>query len=91
MNTIKLEKQMRIVPLICIAFMLLLRDKAVNDVSNPIWLYIVIGLGILGVGSFFFRMYLEKKNGTFVAKRYYLVYFFIIISAVMFVYQLMQV
>lgn len=69
--------------------MLLLRDKAVNDVSNPIWLYIVIGLGILGVGSFFFRMYLEKKNGTFVAKRYYLVYFFIIISAVMFVYQLM--
>lgn len=69
--------------------MLLLRGKAVNDVSNPIWLYIVIGLGILGVGSFFFRMYLEKKNGTFVAKRYYLVYFFIIISAVMFVYQLM--
>ena len=91
MNTIKLEKQMRIVPLICIVLMLLLRDKAVNDVSNPIWLYIVIGLGILGVGSFFFRMYLEKKNGTFVAKRYYLVYFFIIISAVMFVYQLMQV
>lgn len=87
MNTVKLEKQLRIFPLLCVVFMLLLRKKAVTQ-TNPIWLYIVVGLGILGVGSFFFRMYLEKKNKTFVAKRNYLIYFFIIILAIMFVYQL---
>lgn len=89
MDLVKLEKQLRIIPLICVVLMLLLREKATTD-TNFVWLYIVIGLGILGVSSFFFRMYLAKKDGTSIAKRYYLVYFFIIISAVMFVTQLMQ-
>ena len=90
MNTIKLEKQMRIVPLICVVMMLLFRQFAKGD-ENPVWTIVTIVLGILALTSFFFRMYLEKKNGHFVAKRYYLFNFFIIISAVMVVYQLVQV
>ena len=89
MNTVKLEKQMRIVPLICVVMMLLFRQFAKGD-ENPVWTIVTIVLGILALISFFFKMYLEKKNGHFVAKRYYLFYFFIIISLVMFVYNFLQ-
>ncbi|WP_432672805.1 hypothetical protein [Flavobacterium sp. SM2513] len=88
MDTVKLEKQMRIVPLICVVAMLLLRQFTEGD-ANPIWTIISIVLGLLALASFFFKMYLEKKNGTFIAKRYYVFYFFIIISMAMLVYNLL--
>ena len=89
MNTVKLEKQMRIVPLICVVMMLLFRQFTKGD-ENPVWTIVTIVLGVLALTSFFFKMYLEKRNGHFVAKRYYLFYFFIIISLVMFVYNFLQ-
>ena len=89
MNTVKLEQQMRIVPLICVVAMLLLRQFT-KDSENPIWMIISIVLGLLALASFFFKMYLEKKNGHFIAKRYYVFYFFIIISLGMLVYNLTQ-
>lgn len=89
MNTVKLEKQMRIVPLICVVAMLLLRQFT-KDSENPIWMIISIVLGVCALASFFFKMYLEKQNGHFVARRYFVFYFFIIISLVMLVYNLTQ-
>ena len=89
MDSKKLETQIRIVPLVCVILMLVLRDKAVNS-PNPIWMYVVIALGLTAFSSFIYRIYLEKKNGTFVAKRYYLVFSLLIISTLVFVYSLMQ-
>ncbi len=87
MDTLKLEQQMRLVPLICVVAMLLLRQFIKGD-ENPIWMIVSIILGVLALASFFFKMYLEKKNGHFIAKRYYVFYFFIIISLAMLVYNL---
>ena len=89
MNTVKLEQQMRIVPLICVVAMLLLRQFT-KDSENPIWMIISIVLGLLALASFLFKIYLKKKNGHFIAKRYYVFYFFIIISLGMLVYNLTQ-
>ncbi len=88
MDTIKLEKQMRIVPLICVVAMLMLRQF--TDNSNPIWMSVSIILGVLALGSFFFKMYLEKRNGHFIAKRYYVFYFFIVISLAMLIFNLVK-
>jgi hypothetical protein len=89
MDTVKLEKQMRIVPLICVVAMLLLRQFAKGDEST-IWMILSVVLGVLALASFFFKMYLEKINGHFIAKRYYVFYFFIVISLTMLVYNLTQ-
>lgn len=88
MDTVQLEKQMRIVPLICVVAMLILRQF--TDNSNPIWMTVSIILGLLALASFFFKMYLEKKNGHFIAKRYYVFYFFIVISLAMLVFNLLK-
>lgn len=87
MDSVKLEKQLRMVPLVCLVLMLLLRNKAIND-TNPVWMYLLIAFGVLGVATFIYRIILERKNGTFVARRYYLVLFFVIISTVMFLFQM---
>ena len=89
MDTLKLEKQMRLVPLICVVAMLLLR-QFIEGEENPILMILSIVLGILALVSFFFKMYLEKVNGHFIAKRYYVFYFFIVISLTMLVYNLTQ-
>lgn len=87
MDSVKLEKQLRMVPLVCLVLMLLLRNKAINE-TNPVWMYLLIAFGVLGVAIFIYRIILERKNGTFVARRYYLVLFFVIISTVMFLFQM---
>ena len=88
MDTIKLEKKMRIVPLICVVAMLILRQF--TDNSNPIWMTVSIILGVLALASFFFKMYLEKRNGHFIGKRYYVFYFFIVISLAMLIFNLVK-
>lgn len=89
MNTQKLEKQIRLVPLICCGLILFIRQFTFSS-ENPIWLIISIILGFVALISFLFKIYLEKQNGTFVAKRYYIFYLFILISLTMFVVQLWQ-
>lgn len=89
MNTQKLEKQIRIIPLICCVLILLLRQITKSD-ENSVWVIISIILGSIALISFFFKIYLEKQNGTFVAKRYYIFYLFILISLTMFLTQLWQ-
>ena len=88
MNTLKLEKQLRIVPIICFLLILLFRKFFEN--SETLLTIGTIVLGIIAVGSFGFRIYLEKKNGTFVAKRYYIFYFIIVIWIVMYFYEMIQ-
>ena len=90
MDSVKLEKQMRIVPLICFLLILFLRQLD-DTADNTIKMIVSIGLGILAIVAFIFKMYLEKKNGHFVAKRYYIFYFFILISLAMFLYQMMNI
>jgi Na+/alanine symporter len=89
MDSKKLETKIRIIPLVCVVSILVLRDKTVNS-PNPVWMYVVIALGLIAFSSFIYRIYLEKKNGTFVAKRYYLVFSLFIISTLVFVYSLMK-
>lgn len=89
MNTQKLEKQIRIVPLICFTIILIMRQLTKTS-ENPVWVIITIILASIALLSFFFKIYLEKQNGTFVAKRYYIFYLFILISLTMFVVQLWQ-
>lgn len=89
MDSVKLANRLRLIPLVCLVLMLLIRNKAVNE-TNPIWMYVLIAFGFLGVAIFVYRMILEKKNETFVAKRYYLILFFVIISTVLFLYQMFR-
>lgn len=89
MNTVKLERQIRLIPLIFIIIMLFLKSEAIES-SNPLWLYAAVLFGVLGFSFFIFRIYLEKKNGKFVAKRYYLISFLMALAAVFFLYSLFQ-
>jgi hypothetical protein len=89
MNTVKLEKQLRLVPLVCFVLILFLRKMFESTGSLLLTIGTII-LGFIAVGSFLFRIYLEKQNGTFVAKKYYIFYFIIIIWMVMYFYEMIQ-
>ncbi|WP_396179096.1 hypothetical protein [Flavobacterium sp.] len=89
MDTVKLEKQLRLVPLVCFVLILFLRKMFESTGSLLLTIGTII-LGFIAVGSFLFRIYLEKQNGTFVAKKYYIFYFIIIIWMVMYFYEMIQ-
>lgn len=90
MDLIKLEKQVKLIPLFCCIGILVLRNsiKDKNGDLMTAWVSILISIAVL---SLLFRIYLEKKNGTFVLKNYYLLLFFILLSATMFVYNLLTI
>jgi hypothetical protein len=90
MDTVRLEKQVRMIPLFCclgyLALRGIIRDKSSDLIV--IWGLILASIAIL---SFLFRIYLEKRNGTFVLKRYYLMLGFILFSVAIFIYNLVAV
>lgn len=89
MDTVKLEKQLRLVTLVCFVLILFLRKMFESTGSLLLTIGTII-LGCIAVGSFLFRIYLEKQNGTFVAKKYYIFYFIVIIWVVMYLYEMIQ-
>ncbi len=89
MDTTRLEKQMRNITLICAGGLLIIR-LFFKETDNPIVTYLIIALLLTIIVTFIYRLYLEKKNGTFVAKRYYLVFFFLIVSTLIFLYSFLQ-
>lgn len=90
MDTIKLEKQIKSIPLFCcigiLALRGLIRDKSSD--SMVIWVSIFASIAVL---SFLGRIYLEKKNDTFVLKKYYMLFLVIAIMAVMFIYNYLTI
>ena len=90
MEATKLEKQIKLVPLFCcigiLALRGLVRDKSSD--SMTIWVLVLASIAVL---SFMFRIYLEKKNGTFVLKRYYLLFIVLILTTAMFIYNLVTI
>lgn len=90
MNTQNLEKQTRLVPLFC--FMLILLGRNFFETTEPIFLTVgALVLSTIAVGSILFRIYLEKQNGTFVAKKYYIFYFFMALSTFVFLYNFFMI
>lgn len=87
MDTVKLEKQIRIIPLLACIAILVLR-QVIEDTESMMMLWITIGLALVATLGLLGRIYLEKRNGTYVARRYYLLWFFLIFGAGMFVYNL---
>lgn len=90
MDLIKLEKQVKLIPLFCCIGILALRGS-IRDKSGDlmtIWVSILISIIVL---SLLFRIHLEKKNGTFVLKNYYLLLLFLVLSVAMFVYNLVTI
>lgn len=90
MDTIKLEKRLRLVPFFCILLIFALR-KFIAEENTVSLLVGTIFLAIVSIGSFFYIMHLEKKSGRYNPRKYYVFYFFIIISSVTFIYSMMQI
>ena len=90
MQTTKLEKQIRLIPLFCCIGILALRGLIRDETSDlmTIWVFILASIAVL---SFLFRIYLEKKNGTFVLKKYYVLLFFILITTAMLIYNFLTI
>ena len=90
MDTVKLEKQIRIVPLLaCIA--ILLARQTVEDPNSLTMVWVSCGLAMIAILAFAMRIYLEKKNGTYVARRYYVLWFILLFGAATFLYQLWSI
>ena len=82
-NSLTLEKRLRLVPFICLLLIFVLK-RFISDEDYFLELMITIALLLVSLGSFIFIIYLEKKDGRFNLKKYYLFIFFIIISVLIF-------
>ena len=89
MDNVKLEKRLRLVPFVCFLLIFLGR-KFIAEENSFLAMIFTIVLAVISIASFIYVMHLEKKDGRFNAKKYYLFYFFIIISFVVFLYSWMQ-
>lgn len=90
MDNVKLEKRLRLVPFVCFLFMFFGR-KFIGEENSLLALIGTIILALISIASFVYIRYLEKKDGRFNPKKYYLFYFFIIIAIVIFLFSWMQV
>jgi heme/copper-type cytochrome/quinol oxidase subunit 4 len=90
MDTIKLEKRLRLVPLACVLLIIVLR-RFIGEEYTVALLVITIFLASIATGSFFYTMHLEKKSGRYKPKKYTLFYFFIIITVAVFAYSYIKV
>jgi len=84
-NSLTLEKRLRLVPFICLLLIFVLK-RFIPDEDYFLELMITIALLLVSLGSFIFIIYLEKKDGRFNLKKYYLFIFFILISAAIFAF-----
>jgi len=83
MDTIKLEKRLRLVPLACVLLIIVLQ-KLVADEDYFLELMVTIALLVVSLSSAIYITYLEKKDGRFNPKKYYLFIFFLLISVLIF-------
>lgn len=82
-NSLKLEKRLRLVPFICLLLIFVLK-RFISDEDSFFELMVTLALLVVSLGSFVFIIYLEKKDGRFNPKKYYLFIFFIFISVLIF-------
>ena len=85
MDNLKLEKRLRLVPFVCVLLIIVLRNF-IGDENAFLVLIATIFLALTSIASFFYIMILEKKDGRFNPKKYYIFYFFIVISLVIFAF-----
>ena len=90
MDPVKLEKRLRLVPFACVLLIIVLR-KFLGDENSFFVLIATIFLALISIVSFFYIMHLEKKDGRFNPRKYYVFYFFIIISVLIFAYKFMKI
>lgn len=88
MDTVKLEKQIRIIPLLAFIAILVIH-QLVEDPKSMAIMWVTLGLSFVASLALGFRIHLEKKNGTYVARRYYMLWFFLTVGAGMFLYNLL--
>ena len=89
MDNLKLEKRLRLVPFACVLLIIVLR-KFIGEENSFLVLIATIFLALISIASFFYIMRLEKKDGRFNLKKYYVFYFFIIIAIVIFLFSWFQ-
>lgn len=89
MDNVKLEKRLRLVPFVCFIFIFFAR-KFIGEEYSLLAVIGTIVLALISIASFVYIGYLEKKDGRFNPKKYYLFYFFIIISIVIFLFSWFQ-
>lgn len=89
MDNLQLEKRLRIVPFVCFLLISLGRSF-IGEEYSLLAMIITIVLAVISIASFIYVMHLEKKDGRFNAKKYYLFYFFILITFVIFLYSWIQ-
>jgi len=90
MDATKIEKQIKLIPLFCCVGVLALRGLVGDKSSGSMTIWVLV-LASIAVLSFMFRIYLEKKNGTLVLKRYYLLFVVLILTTAMFIYNLLTI
>jgi hypothetical protein len=87
MDTIKREKQLRLVPFGCLLVLLFFRQFLIDEEN----LIVPIILIIAAIASMLYVIYLEKQGGRFNAKKYYLFLFFICFSFAIFLYNYLMI
>ena len=89
MDNLQLEKRLRLVPFVCFILIFFGR-KFIGEEYSLLAVIGTIILALISIASFLYIMHLEKKDGRFNPKKYYLFYFFILIAIVIFLFSWFQ-
>lgn len=86
----KLERNLRLVPILCVLGIIIMR-RSVSKEDVVMQLIGTIVFTIVAIISYSYVIYLEKKDGRFNPKKYYVLCFFIFISTCVFLFNYFRV